>query len=458
MRDPIKWTDNRMPESEDKQLSVMDLSNAAKARFFHSSFPQYSITPLASLNGMAKYLGLGGVYVKDESYRFGLNAFKVLGGSFAMARYIAGEMGRDVSEMTYDYLTSEAFRKEFGQATFFTATDGNHGRGVAWAANKLGQKAVVHMPKGSAKSRFDNLAKEGAQVTIEDVNYDDCVRMAAAEAAQTEHGVIVQDTAWDGYEEIPAWIEGAQVTIEDVNYDDCVRMAAAEAAQTEHGVIVQDTAWDGYEEIPAWIMQGYGTMANEAADQLRQIGVNRPTHVFVQAGVGSLAGAVVGYFANLYPNDPPKFVVMEACAADCLYQGAVAGDGKPRFVTGDLQTIMAGLACGEPNTISWDILRNHADAFVSCPDWVSAKGMRMLSTPVKGDPRVVSGESGAVGMGVLDAIMCDDAYKELREKLELDRFSQVLMFSTEGNTDPQKYRRVIWDGEYPTADTPQRAY
>ena len=411
MRDPIKWTDNRMPESEDKQLSVMDLSNAAKARFFHSSFPQYSITPLASLNGMAKYLGLGGVYVKDESYRFGLNAFKVLGGSFAMARYIAGEMGRDVSEMTYDYLTSEAFRKEFGQATFFTATDGNHGRGVAWAANKLGQKAVVHMPKGSAKSRFDNIAKEGAQVTIEDVNYDDCVRMAAAEAAQTEHGVIVQDTAWDGYE-----------------------------------------------EIPAWIMQGYGTMANEAADQLRQIGVNRPTHVFVQAGVGSLAGAVVGYFANLYPNDPPKFVVMEACAADCLYQGAVAGDGKPRFVTGDLQTIMAGLACGEPNTISWDILRNHADAFVSCPDWVSAKGMRMLSTPVKGDPRVVSGESGAVGMGVLDAIMCDDAYKELREKLELDRFSQVLMFSTEGNTDPQKYRRVIWDGEYPTADTPQRAY
>ena len=411
MRDPIKWTDNRMPESEDKQLSVMDLSNAAKARFFHSSFPQYSITPLASLNGMAKYLGLGGVYVKDESYRFGLNAFKVLGGSFAMARYIAGEMGRDVSEMTYDYLTSEAFRKEFGQATFFTATDGNHGRGVAWSANKLGQKAVVHMPKGSAKSRFDNIAKEGAQVTIEDVNYDDCVRMAAAEAAQTEHGVIVQDTAWDGYE-----------------------------------------------EIPAWIMQGYGTMANEAADQLRQIGVNRPTHVFVQAGVGSLAGAVVGYFANLYPNDPPKFVVMEACAADCLYQGAVAGDGKPRFVTGDLQTIMAGLACGEPNTISWDILRNHADAFVSCPDWVSAKGMRMLSTPVKGDPRVVSGESGAVGMGVLDAIMCDDAYKELREKLELDRFSQVLMFSTEGNTDPQKYRRVIWDGEYPTADTPQRAY
>ncbi len=347
MKDPIRWTLNHMPKSEDRELSIMALDNVAKARSFHGSFPQYSITPLA------------------------------------MARYIAKEMGRDVSDMTYDYLTSEAFRKEFGQATFFTATDGNHGRGVAWAANKLGQKAVVHMPKGSSQSRFDNIAKEGAQVTIEEVNYDDCVRMAAAEAEQTEHGVIVQDTAWDGYE-----------------------------------------------EIPSWIMQGYGTMA----------------------------GAVVGYFTNLYPNNPPKFVVMEAAAADCLYKGAVAGDGSPRIVTGDLQTIMAGLACGEPNTLSWDILRNPVSAFVSCPDWVSAKGMRMLGVPVKGDPVVISGESGAVGMGVLDAIMSDDTYKDLREALELDRFSQVLMFSTEGNTDPLKFRRVIWDGEYPTTDSPQRAY
>lgn len=401
MKDTIKWAANRMPSSDDRQLDVMSTENVAKARAFHRSFPQYSITPLAKLDGMASELGLGGVYVKDESYRFGLNAFKVLGGSFAMGRYIAQQMGRDVGEMTYEYLTSPAFREEFGQATFFTATDGNHGRGVAWAANKLGQKAVVHMPKGSSQSRFDNIAKEGAKVTIEEVNYDDCVRIAAAEAAETEHGVVVQDTAWEGYE-----------------------------------------------EIPAWIMQGYGTMANEAADQLHQVSVNRPTHVFVQAGVGSLAGAVVGYFTNLYPNDPPKFVVMEARAADCLYQGAVAGDGDPRIVGGDLQTIMAGLACGEPNIISWDILRNHVSAFVSCPDWVSAKGMRMLSAPVKGDPRVISGESGAVGMGLLSTIMQDDEYKELREYLELDQSSQVLMFSTEGDTDPDKYKEIVWEGQY----------
>ncbi len=399
MNPPIQWTLNRMPPSEDGHLEVMSTQNVAKAQAFHRSFPQYSLTPLAKLPGMAGRLGLGGLWVKDESYRFGLNAFKVLGGSFAMGRYIAQELGRDVSQVDYAYLTGNKLKEEFGQATFFTATDGNHGRGVAWAANKLGQKAVVHMPKGSAKSRFDNIAKEGAAVTIEEVNYDDCVRMAAAEAAQTEHGVIVQDTAWEGYE-----------------------------------------------DIPAWIMQGYGTMAGEAAEQLGE----RPTHVFVQAGVGSLAGAVVGYFANLYPDNPPKFIVMEAQIADCLYQGAKAGDGAPRMVGGDLQTIMAGLACGEPNTISWDILRNHVDAFLSCPDWVSAKGMRMLAAPVKGDPAVTSGESGAVGMGVISTLMTDNGYQELREALELGPDSKVLMFSTEGDTDPEKYQEIVWGGAYPT--------
>ena len=145
----IKWAVNHMPKTDDAQLKVMALSEVEKARAFHESFPQYSITPLARLDKMAERLGLKEVYVKDESYRFGLNAFKVLGGSFAMARYIAKQVGKDVSELPYQVLTSEELKKEFGQATFFTATDGNHGRGVAWAANKLGQKAVVLMPKGT---------------------------------------------------------------------------------------------------------------------------------------------------------------------------------------------------------------------------------------------------------------------------------------------------------------------
>ena len=192
----IKWAVNEMPKTDDSQLQVMSLENVAKARAFHESFPQYSVTPLVKLDHMAAYLGLKEVYVKDESYRFGLNAFKVLGGSFAMARYIAKQTGKDVSELPYNVLTSDELRKEFGQATFFTATDGNHGRGVAWAANKLGQKAVVLMPKGSTQTRLNNILKEGAKATIEEENYDECVRMANAMAEKTENGVMVQDTAW----------------------------------------------------------------------------------------------------------------------------------------------------------------------------------------------------------------------------------------------------------------------
>ena len=395
----IKWAVNKMPKTADTNLPIMGLEEIKKARTFHESFPQYSKTPLTKLDQMAAYLGVKEVYIKDESYRFGLNAFKVLGGSFAMARFIASETGKDVSELPYAVLTSDKLREEFGQATFFTATDGNHGRGVAWSANRLGQKAVVHMPKGSTQTRLENIAKEGAQVDIQEMNYDDCVRLAAKEADETERGVIVQDTAWDGYE-----------------------------------------------EIPSWIMQGYGTMAMEAGEQLKDYGCDRPTHVFVQAGVGSLAGAVVGYFTNLYPDNPPTFVVVEADVAACLYKGAAAGDGDPRIVDGDMQTIMAGLACGEPNTISWDILKNHVKVFIAAPDWVAASGMRMLAAPIKGDAPVTSGESGAAPFGALAAIMTMEEYRDLRHEIGLDENSSVLLFSTEGDTDPERYKNIVWKG------------
>ncbi len=397
--DAMKWAVNRLPKTEDANLKVMGLEEVRKARAFHESFPQYCVTPLVKLEQMARYLGLGQVYVKDESYRFGLNAFKVLGGSFAMARYIAQQTGKDVSELPYEVLTSGELKEEFGQATFFTATDGNHGRGVAWAANKLGQKAVVLMPKGTTQTRLNNILAEGARATIEPYNYDECVRRANAMAEQTEHGVMVQDTAWDGYE-----------------------------------------------EIPAWIMQGYGTMAMEADEQVRELGGEAPTHVFIQAGVGSLAGAVQGYFANRYPENPPKVVVVEAEAAACLYRGAVKGDGSIQIVDGDMETIMAGLACGEPNTISWDILKNHVDTFAAVPDWVAARGMRMLAAPIKGDSPVTSGESGAAPFGALACIMCMEEYRELREHLGLDQNSRVLLFSTEGDTDPDRYKSIVWDG------------
>ena len=406
MTDGLKWTVNHVPGSDDKFLDLMSEENVTKANEFHKSFPQYSVTPLQKLSALASYLGVKGIYCKDESYRFGLNAFKVLGGSYAMGRYIAKELGRDISQLPYNVLSSDKLREEFGQATFFTATDGNHGRGVAWAAKRLGQKAVVRMPKGTTKTRFDNIAKEGAEVTIEEVNYDDCVRMAAAEAAKTEHGIIVQDTAWAGYE-----------------------------------------------EIPSWIMQGYGTLVLEADKQLKENGVDRPTHVFVQAGVGSLAGAVVGYFAHKYKENPPVMVVCEASAADCLYRSAVQADGNLVNVTGDLQTIMAGLACGEGNTIGWDILKNNVTVFASCPDWMSAKATRIYANPLENDPHIISGESGSVPLGLAYTALHDEDAKDLKEALKLDENSNILVISTEGDTDPVRYREIVWDGLYGTTES-----
>lgn len=383
-----------MVHTASDQLSIMAIDEVKKAKHFHESFPMYTKTPLVSLENLAQYYQLGGIFVKDESYRFGLNAFKVLGGSFAMAKHIAKRLNKDISELDYEAFTSSEVKESLGKVTFFTATDGNHGRGVAWAAHQLGQEAVVYMPKGTQKIRLENIQKEGATATIEEVNYDECVRIANAHANRTPGGVMVQDTAWEGYE-----------------------------------------------EIPSWIMQGYGTMAMEAATQLGK----KPTHIFVQAGVGSLAGAVQGYFANLYPDDSITTVIVEASKADCLYQSALARDGAIRTVTGDMPTIMAGLACGEPNTISWEILKNHSNFFVSCPDWVAKKGMCMLGAPLKEDVRVISGESGAVGMGLLASIMEMEELRPLKEALKLDEHSIVLMFSTEGDTDPDHYREVVWN-------------
>jgi len=397
MLERIDIIQNGCPKSDcGDGVRMMCQSEMEGVLAFHKSFPQYSETPLVRLKALAGVLGIKEVYIKDESFRFGLGAFKVLGGSFAIAKYIAKLASRDISEMTYDMLTSKELREKIGQITFFTATDGNHGRGVAWAANKLGQKAVVFMPKGSSATRLEKIRAEGAEASI---------------------------------------IDG--------NYDDAVRLAAAESAKVPGSVVVQDTAWDGYEEIPGWIMQGYGTMAMEADRQLMR-GGDMPTHIIVQAGVGSLAGAVTGYFTSAYNEKCPLITVAEAKAADCLYRSALAKEYS--VVGGDLSTIMAGLACGEPNTISWEVLKNHVGFFASCPDWVAAKGMRILSSPMGADERVVSGESGAVGLGLLAALSMHGGYAEMRRNMGLDENSVVLLFSTEGDTDPQMFRDVVWDG------------
>lgn len=398
MKDKVLWTKNECEKKPCKSLSLMNRPEMEKVRAFHKSFPQYERTPLVKLDNLAKKIGVKGIYVKDESYRFGLNAFKVLGGSFAMAKYIAGILKCDVSELTYDKLISRELRDKIGQVTFFTATDGNHGRGVAWAANKLGQKSVVYMPTGSSQIRLDNIRKEGADASI---------------------------------------IDGG--------YTKAVRLATQDAKKVKNGVVIQDTAWEGYEEIPGWIMQGYGTMAAETEEQLHEYEIKKPTHIFVQAGVGSLAGAIQGYFSNVYGETCPVTTVIEPAATDCHYRSALA---KKWTAVDEGETIMAGLNCGEPNTISWDILKNESSFFTSVPDNVAAYGMRILSSPLRGDGHVISGESGAVGAGLLASIMQDADMAEFKKELKLGEDSEVLLFSTEGDTDPDKYLDIVWSGEY----------
>lgn len=404
MKESIKWIKNSSVQKEmdgtGTDITFLGAAAANKTRAFMKSFPQYKTTPLRSLDNLAEYTGVAGIYVKDESYRFGLNSFKVLGGGHAIGRYLAKILNTDLADLSYEKLKSAAVREKLGEITFTSATDGNHGRGVAWAARQLGHRAVINMPKGSSLIRLEHITATGAEGHITDVNYDETVRLTA------------------------------------------------NAAKKNGWVVIQDTAWEGYEEIPTWVMQGYTVMADEALEQLNQLGIEKPTHIFIQAGVGSLAGAVLGYFASKLGGQEPISVVVEPDQADCFYQSALAGDGLPRNVTGDLDTIMAGLACGEPNPFAWEVLRRKAEMFFSCPDYIAANGMRLLGNPLHGDMRIISGESGAVTAGLLAKLLHDEEMKEAREQLKLDKHARVLLFSTEGDTDPDMYRKIVWDGAY----------
>lgn len=383
-------------------LDFLSLERAKEVKSFHQSFPMYKETPLRDLKNLAKELNLESIYIKDESYRFGLNAFKVLGGSFAIGNYLAKNLDTSIEDMPYEKLISEEVRKELGDMVFVTATDGNHGRGVAWTANQLKQHSVVYMPKGSAMERLDKIRAEGADAYIMDMNYDEAVRLA---------NKMAEEKGW---------------------------------------IMVQDTAWEGYEDIPTWIMQGYMTMGLEAYEKLKKLQEERPTHIFLQAGVGSFAASITGLFSSIYGEDRPIITVVEPNKANCLYRTAEANDGDLHFVIGDMDTIMAGLACGEPCTIAWDILKDYADNFISCPDYVAAKGMRILGAPIDGDDRVISGESGAATLGCVAEIMTNPDLVNLKEKLKLDENSRVLFFSTEGDTDRQNYLDIVWDGKHPS--------
>ena len=380
---------------------LFSMKNAQTSRRFHTQIPGYKMSPLQGLPHLASMFGVGGIWTKDESSRLELNSFKVLGGSFALYRYLQGKLGILGQDTPFAYLASDEVKEKVGHITFASATDGNHGRGIAWAAQKLGFKCVIYVHSETTSRRIDAIKSNGATVVVVDGNYDDAVRQVAIDA---------EKNGW---------------------------------------TIISDTSWDNYTEIPTWIMQGYLTLLAEAQEQFSGQGIVKPTHVFVQAGVGALAASVVGFYHALFGQDAPVCIIVEPDKAPCLFESAKANDGKPHTVTGALDTIMAGLACGDPSPMAWDILKEDADAFIQVPDYIAAKGMRMYATPLKGDPFIVSGESGAVTLGAFASIMQEEELSGLREALHIDKDSQILFINTEGNTHPVPFRQVIMEGANP---------
>lgn len=363
---------------------------AKKVIRFHKSLPDYKPTPLIKLTALATELDVNEIMIKDESKRFDLKAFKILGASYAIANVLGKKLKLEGDDLIYDNLITK--RDRFQDITFVTATDGNHGRAVAWAANKFGCKSVVYMPHGSSPARLEAIRQFSTEASITPYNYDDTVVYAKT---------MAEENGW---------------------------------------ILLQDTSWHGYEEVPEHIMQGYFTLITEYLEQEQTLW---PTHVFLQAGVGSFAAAIVAHFYCFTQKPVPIFVIIEPDGAPCLYESIKSG-GHPYKVSGDLPTIMAGLACGEPSHMGLKILNAGAQMFVKCSDDLARLGMRILGNPLSGDRPVTSGESGAVPLGVLYQALSSGNYSNLKDALCLTKDSNILLFSTEGDTDPKAYREIVW--------------
>ena len=374
-----------------RSFSEADMQNALR---FHRSIPAYRETPLVPLDCAARKYRVGSILVKDESSRFGLKAFKGLGGSYSMFRILCDRFSLDPFTTDYADFQEEEIKARCADMVFITTTDGNHGKGVSWAAKLFGCRAYVFMPKGTVEARRRAVEEAGSAIAeITDMNYDQTVRYTAS---------LAEEKGW---------------------------------------ILIQDTAWDGYEQIPKWIMDGYLTIAAEMTEQM---GGRRPTHLFLQAGVGSMAGAIEAFYANRFRKEIPLMSIVEAEAAACVYQSAAAGDGEPHSVPGDAHTIMAGLNCGTPCRTIWPVLRDCSAFFCACRDRITEDGMRAYAGPAGTDRTIVSGESGAVTYGLLLHILQSD---ELRELFRIREDSVILLISTEGDTDPQGYLRVTGSGE-----------
>lgn len=417
----IKITDNRCPRHQ-TDVDAYAFNCTEDVRRLHEGIPSYKPTALVNLGDFARHSGIRAMLVKDESTRFGEQAFKPLGGVYAMFRVICREFRLDYRLTTFDQLLHEPQYKEaISRMTFITTTDGNHGRGVSWASGLFGARSYVYMPKGTVPVRAENVRKAGNRGSSE------CHQACSNGRVETEEGEA-----------------NAKVEITDMLYDDCVKFTA-QLAKNNGWHLIQDTSWQGYEEIPSWIMLGYTTMVYETIAQMKALDYDRPTHVFVQAGVGSMAGAVTAALKATYSDNMPIVSCAEPTQVACIYESMKAADGRPHTSTGNNTTIMAGLNCATPCGIAWNYLRDYSDYAFAVSDDITKDGMRLLAHPNDDDPTIVSGESGAVTTGLVNALLNNPEYKDMKEELGINKDSVILVFSTEGDTDPENYKKIIGD-------------
>lgn len=382
---PLANKDNQYSAAQKEILSV---ANSVSAIADIKTWPAYAETPLHSLSQLAEELGLGSIVYKDESQRFGLKSFKALGGAYAVACQLQHTLEQELgSRPSVDALLDGSLKDELSKITISCATDGNHGRSVAWGAQMFGCGCVIYIHKDVSEGRKQAMQAFGAEVIRITGNYDESVRLADSEAKA--HGRI----------------------------------------------IVSDTSYEGYMEIPKDVALGYTVMLAEIVEQLEQ---KIPTHIFIQGGVGGLASAVTGYFWDLWGDKRPRVIIVEPEQANCLQESAKAG--KPIVVDGDLDTLMAGLACGEVSALAWEILKNGADDFLTLSENTIAPTMKMLANGFAGLPSIEAGESAVPGLA---AAMLASQDESMANKLGLSKDSHILVIGTEGATDPELYQQLV---------------
>lgn len=372
-----------------EQKDILSVANSISAIADIKTWPAYSETPLHALTQLAADLGLGNIFYKDESQRFGLKSFKALGGAYAVACQLQHTLTNTLGKRpSVDDLLNGSLKDELAKITISCATDGNHGRSVAWGAQMFGCACVIYIHKDVSEGR--KLAMQAFDAEV--------IRIAG-------------------------------------NYDESVRLADSEAKAHDR-IIVSDTSYEGYMEIPKDVALGYTVMLAEIVEQLDN---KIPTHIFIQGGVGGLASAVTGYFWDLWGQQRPRIIIVEPEQANCLQQSAQ--QGKPVVVDGDLETLMAGLACGEVSVLAWEILKNGADDFLTLSEDTIAPTMQMLAKGYGDSPYIEAGESAVPGLA---AAMIASQNTDMALALGLSIDSQVLVIGTEGATDPELYEQLVY--------------